>query len=308
MNEVFTLRSQADGLNLSVMVVRPEGKPVAVLQLAHGMRGCKERFLPFMEYMAEHGVVCVANDHRGHGSSVRSPEDLGYMYKGGWRALVDDMKTVTDWVHSEYPDMPLYLLGHSMGSLAARAYVKDYDSKIDGLFICGSPSYNSLSVFGRFLTGIMGLWRGGRLRPVFLWTMASASYNRRFRDEGPMAWICSDPEVRKSFAANPHCNFIFTVNASHSLFCMMREAYSYSGWKVGNPNMMIYFISGTDDPCLINEKRFHHAAQHMAGRGYMNVTSALYPNMRHEVLNEIGKEAVWMDILEHINPTGRPNV
>jgi alpha-beta hydrolase superfamily lysophospholipase len=186
--------------------------------------------------------------------------------------------------------------------------LKDYDSKIDGLFICGSPSYNSLSVFGRFLTGIMGLWRGGRLRPAFLWTMASASYNRRFRDEGPMAWICSDPEVRKSFAANPHCNFIFTVNASHSLFCMMREAYSYSGWKVGNPNMMIYFISGTDDPCLINEKRFHHAAQHMAGRGYMNVTSALYPNMRHEVLNEIGKEAVWMDILEHINPTGRPNV
>lgn len=300
MNEVFTLRSEADGLNLSVTIVRPERKPTAVLQLAHGMRGCKERFLPFMEYMAEHGVVCVANDHRGHGSSVRSPEDLGYMYKGGWRALVDDMKTVTDWVHSEYPDMPLYLLGHSMGSLAARTYVKEYDSLIDGLFLCGSPSYNPLAVLGRVLTGVMGLWREGRMRPAFLEGMATARYNRRFKDEGPMSWICSDPQVRKSFAENPLCNFTFTVNATHSLLCMMRETYSSSGWQVGNPDMTIYFISGTDDPCMISEKRFHQAAQHMADRGYVNVTSALYPYMRHEVLNEIGKETVWDDILEHM--------
>ena len=84
------------------------------------------------------------------------------------------------------------------------------------------------------------------------------------------------------------------------MLCMMRETYSSSGWQVSNPDMTIYFISGTDDPCMISEKRFHQAAQHMADRGYMNVTSALYPYMRHEVLNEIGKEMVWDDILEHM--------
>ena len=83
MKDVFTLISSFDGLPLSVSVIRPDGPVKAVVQLAHGMRGCKERFLPVMEYLAGKGYACVANDHRGHGASLRAPEDLGYMYKGG---------------------------------------------------------------------------------------------------------------------------------------------------------------------------------------------------------------------------------
>ena len=75
----MTMRSLHDDLDISVMVVAPEQEPKAVLQIAHGICGCKERFIPFMEYMAGHGVLCVAGDHRGHGASVKSPDDLGYM-------------------------------------------------------------------------------------------------------------------------------------------------------------------------------------------------------------------------------------
>ena len=82
MNTNFTLDSAYDGLHLSVLMVRPEGDPEAVLQISHGVCGCKERYIPFMEYMAGHGVACVACDHRGHGDSVLSREDMGYMYKG----------------------------------------------------------------------------------------------------------------------------------------------------------------------------------------------------------------------------------
>ena len=83
MTERFTIRSDADSLDISVMTVAPEeGSIKAVLQLSHGMCGCKERFMPFMEYMARNGIMCVANDHRGHGESVRTSRDLGYMYEG----------------------------------------------------------------------------------------------------------------------------------------------------------------------------------------------------------------------------------
>ena len=102
MTEQATLRSRYDDLDISVLVVRPEGEAKAVLQLAHGMSGCKERFLPFMEFMAEHGVVCVANDHRGHGDSVKTPTDLGYMYGGGKDALIDDMRGVTEAICRVY--------------------------------------------------------------------------------------------------------------------------------------------------------------------------------------------------------------
>ena len=117
MTERFILKSDVDALDISVVVVSPEeGSPKMALQLAHGMCGCKERFMPFMEYMASKGVLCVANDHRGHGESVRKTDDLGYMYEGGADAMVEDMAQISRWIHSCHAGIPLYLLGHSMGS------------------------------------------------------------------------------------------------------------------------------------------------------------------------------------------------
>lgn len=100
--------SAYDWLSISVAAVYPENHPKAVLQISHGMCGCKERFLPLMEYMAAHGVSCVANDHRGHGLSVKNEKDRGYMYKGGYKSLADDMKMVTDWTRKSFEDVPVF--------------------------------------------------------------------------------------------------------------------------------------------------------------------------------------------------------
>ena len=108
---------------LDGLVVEPEEgvQRTALLQLSHGMSEYKERYLPFMEFMAEHGVVCVIHDHRGHGKSVKSEQDLGFMYGAGGAGLVEDLFQVTVWAKKEYPDLPFILMGHSMGSwLCAR--------------------------------------------------------------------------------------------------------------------------------------------------------------------------------------------
>jgi len=297
----MTLRSSYDDLDLSVLAVFPKDSPKAVLQLAHGMCGCKERFLPVMKYMAENGVACVAGDHRGHGGSVKSMDDLGYMYKGGYRALVDDMRMITRWVREQYPDVPFYLLGHSMGSLAARVYVKWDDSGVDGLILCGSPSWNPMSFIGKMISGMLCGVGLPRMRMSLIQKLTSARYNRRFRSEGELAWTCSDSESRKFIKENPVCNFQFTANATYSLMSMMIETYGGNGkWMLSNPQMPVLFISGQDDPTIISEAKYHSAVHYMNERGYMNVTSVLYPDMRHEVLNEIGKDVVWDDILSFI--------
>ena len=212
MTEEATLKSRYDGLDISVVVVRPEGEARAVLQLSHGMSGCKERFMPFMEFMAEQGGVCVANDHRGHGDSVKTAKELGYMYEGGQEALIDDMRGVTEAIADEYPGLPLFLLGHSMGSLAARAYTKKNDSQLDGLILCGSPSPNSLAPIGRLIVKEMCRKDNGKRRPESLQKFTSSRYNRKFRQEGYQAWTCSDPEVRRRFADDPRCNFNITAD------------------------------------------------------------------------------------------------
>lgn len=292
------LASRVDGLGIAVLVVEPDSAPKAVLQLSHGVCGRKERYLPFMEFMARHGVACVAGDHRGHGDSVRSNEDLGYMYRGGYIALVDDMRMITDWIHSNYPDVPLYLLGHSMGSMAARVYAKYDDSDIDGMVLCGSPSWDGTSRFARVVTALMCLIGLGHVRMTRSHRLASDKYNRKFASEGYQAWICSDPAVRESFANDEKCNFFLTANGSYNMMCLMGETYNDDKWSVSNPCMPIYFISGEDDPIMLTEDDFHNCILHMCNKGYTNVSSALYTGMRHEVLNEIGKEIVWNDILD----------
>lgn len=297
MKEFHTFVSRYDSLEISYVVVRPEGQPKAVLQLLHGMCGCKERFLPFMEFMAGQGVVCIANDHRGHGDSVKSADDLGYMYDGGYVALVDDVRQLNRMAAREWPCLPLYMLGHSMGSLALRTFLKNHTDRLDGVVICGSPAPNVLAHLSRVFS-CMAIRAGmGRKRPVNIQSLASAAYNRNFRNEGPKAWICSDPEVRKAFLSNPRTDFVFTFNASNALMNMMCETYSPAGWTVCNPDMPVLFLSGADDPCMVGPKGLDKAVMKMRQAGYHDVSYKIYPAMRHEILNEIGKERVWQDIL-----------
>lgn len=300
MNEVFPMRSRFDDVDISILLVKPETKPSAVLQLAHGMRGCKERFLPFMNYMAENGVACVANDHRGHGASVKTVADRGYMYSGGYPAVIEDMKMVTDQVHLMFPDTPIFLLGHSMGSLAVRTYLKSFDDSIEGVIISGSPSSSPMLSAGLLLAYIIKQFSDGHIRLKLSQQLVSSLYNRRFATEGPEAWICSNPQARKDFLNNPACRFDYTANAMHSLLNLMKETYSSEGWKMANPHLPVYFISGDEDPCMRGEANFHRSVAHLVEKGYDDVTSALYAGMRHEVLNEVNKESVWQDILDHI--------
>lgn len=296
----FTLKSSYDDLDISVLAVEPETRPLAVLQLAHGMRGHKERFIPFMEYMASRGVICVANDHRGHGASVHSREDMGYMYEGGWRALVDDMKTVSDWAMEKYAGLPLYLLGHSMGALAAHVYAYDYGSSLSGLILCGNPSRDRMSGAAYALTDLLCRLHLDRMRLSFLQEMTSRRYNRRFAAEGRHAWTCSDPAVRRSFAEDPLCSFALTANGCRCLLGLMREAYAPHD-SVSSADLTVLFLSGSADPCMISEQKFHRSAMQMHKTGFRDVSSVIYPGMRHEILNEIGKEKVWQEIVDMVS-------
>jgi alpha-beta hydrolase superfamily lysophospholipase len=88
------------------------------------------------------------------------------------------------------------------------------------------------------------------------------------------------------------------MNGANNLMKMMGQTYNLKGWNVSKPMMPILFISGSDDPCMISEKKFHQAAWSMYKVGYRNVRSSIYPDMRHEVLNEVDKLDVWNEILD----------
>ena len=292
------MKSRHDGLGISIIAVRPDGDIRAVLQIAHGMCGSKERYLAFMNFMADRGIACVAHDHRGHGSSILSPDDLGYMYEGGHEALVDDMHIVNEWVADEFSGLPVFMLGHSMGSLALRAYMRKFPSCADGVVICGSPSYFPLSpVFYRVASILCSIGLGHN-RPKAIYRVTTDYYNRHFDSEGMLAWICSDPQVRMDFISNPLHNFRLTLNGCRALMGLMLEAYSHKNFDSSLKELPVLFLSGEDDPCMGGPSGLDKAVCAVRDAGCRNVRIKTYPAMRHEILNEIGKERVWQDIYD----------
>ena len=307
--EFFTLKSDFDALELKLMLVRPVGKPRALVQLAHGMCEHKERYAPFMEYLAERGCLCVINDHRGHGGSVRSAKDLGYFYANGDEGVVEDLHQITQWMKAQWPGLPLFLLGHSMGSLAVRAYCERYDREIDALAVCGSPGCHAPSSlrFGLALISLLECVRGDRYHSPVIQRLTTGVFARRFPDpEHPNAWISANPENVRAYEADPLCNFTFTLNGNRSLLRLLRRAYALKPER-GNPDLPVRFFSGAEDPCAPDARGFRDAVERMRSAGYRNVEGRLFPGMRHEILNEDGREAVFEAIWrEAFEPNLRP--
>lgn len=290
------MESLYDHLELGVTIVEPDGKPLGLLHIAHGMCEYKERYDEFMKYMCEHGFICVIHDHRGHGESVTQKDDLGYFYDDSGSFIMEDLHQIIAVMKEKYPNIPCYLLGHSMGSLVVRSYIKKYDYEIDGLIVCGSPSKNPMAKLGRFLVKMMIRLKGDRYRSKFIHNMAFSAYGKKFNEDSEHAWICSDSKVVDTYDQDDYCNFTFTLNGFLNLFTLMIHTYDEEGWITRHKDLPIFFIAGSEDPCIVNERKFYQAVDFMKRLGYKLTDSKLYPGKRHEILNEDIKFEVYEDI------------
>lgn len=298
--EEFTITSNYDGLILGVSMKVPKN-PKGIIQLVHGMAEHRKRYYDVMKYFYHQGYITIIHDHRGHGNSVKDQKDWGYFYENGSEAVVEDVYQITRYIKEKYPNLPFFLFGHSMGSLIVRCYTKKYDHELNGLIVCGSPSYNPGAKAILPYIHAMKKIKGSHHRSNMIQILAFGLFNKNFQHEkSPNAWICSNQDVVANYDKDPACGFIFTLNGFETLFKLVNQTYSKKGWKLSHPDLPILFLAGKEDPCIMNEKHFHKAIQSMQKVGYHNLTGKLYDSCRHEILNETIKEDVYQDILAFI--------
>lgn len=291
----LTFKSDFDKLEISAVIAVPVGEPCGVVQIIHGMNEYKERYFDFIDYLAEQGFVCVIHDNRGHGHSVITDDDLGFMFKDGGKGFVSDIAQLNSRIHTAYPNLPCFMIGHSMGSLGARCFLKEHDDGINGLIVLGSPSYSRFFGFFRAINSALSKREKSRFRSEKIAEAAEKLYNKDFGSV-PHSWICSRKEVVEEFNENPLSNYIYTLNGYEALMYLIKETYSTKGWNVNSPNLPIRFISGKNDPVMISEKKFYESIQHLNKIGYESTSHRLFDNMRHEVLNEKNNVTVYRDI------------
>ncbi len=295
----FKFTSGHDGLEIHASIAVPSGEIKGIVQIVHGMCEYKERYLPFMDYLAEEGFISVIHDNRGHGKSISSEEDLGFLYKKGDEGFVKDIYQLCKIVKEAYPSAPYFMIGHSMGSLGVRNFLKQHDSEVQGVFILGTPCYKKFSRFGLSVDKALMQKLGSHFRSEKIDTLAQKSLNKPFgRDNTRNAWICSDKNVVAEFNADSGCNYIYTLNGYSSLLYLLEDAYSKKGWRVENPQLPIRFLSGKCDSVMGCEKKFLKSVALMEKIGYENVSHRLFDGMRHEILNERDKMTVYKDIVK----------
>ena len=294
--ETFTLISRQDGLPLDVLMTLPDDRENlrGLVQISHGMCEHKERYIPFMEFLAARGYAAVIHDHRGHGQNALNSDTLGFFGDEDGEAVVEDLHQVTCGARQRFPGVPITLLGHSMGSLAARKYIKKYDDQISQLVLSGAPWNNPGARAGLAMSRAMARIRGPRHRSRFIHELADGAFGRAFENNG---WLSSNEENVRAFNEHPLDGFCFTLNGYMNLFSLVLDVYDKKGWQMKNPDLPVFFVAGQDDPVIGSREKWIAEQTFLKDLGYHDVRGTLYPGMRHEILMEHEAQMVMNDIL-----------
>ncbi len=296
----FTFLSDSDALEIHCTAIYPDNNIIGVVQIVHGMCEHRKRYYPFMEFLARKGYLTVIYDNRGHGQSIEDISYLGHFHEGGYEALVDDIRKMNYMLKEKISGVPYILIGHSMGSMAVRCFMKKYDNCVDKVILCGSPSGFAIAPLGLMLTKLIGKIKGDKNHSKILdYIVVNSNFESKF--DGPVhSWISSDSEVVEVYNQDPLCNFTFTINGYNELIRLMMECYNKKSWNMNNKKLPVLFLSGKDDPCHISPRKFGKSVHFLKDMGYENVSARLYGGMRHEILNEKNKKRVYRDIYNFI--------
>lgn len=296
--------NSTDNINkLHVYCFEPTSEPVAILQISHGMIEHIKRYSEFAKFMNDHGFVVIGNDHLGHGLTAKE-EDYGYFGEGKSKTVVDDLYEVTKYAKETYgKDLPYFLLGHSMGSFMARRYLMTYGSELSGAIISGTGSQpKAVLASGILLANITGLIKGERYVPSLLKTIAFGAYNKRIDNpKSEHAWLSRDEEIVKIYDKDKMCTFDFTVNGYKTLFDAIDFIQKKENINKIPKKLPVLFISGKEDPVGNYGKGVEQAYDDFCNLGIDNSEIVLYHDARHELLNEIEREAVFKDIYDWIS-------
>ncbi len=291
----------SDGKNtLSGVMYVPNGQPLGIFHLVHGMTEYIDRFDHLFSFLAENGYVAFGFDNLGHGKTAKSTDELGFIaHKNGWKYLVHDCIAYSKAVKEMFPDKKLILMGHSMGSFITRLAVEYENELYDKYIICGTSGPNPLSKSGIILAGLIKLLYGEKHISKTLYGIAFGSYNKKFEPISEFEWLTKDREIINKYSQDSFCNFKFTVSAIIDLMKLLSNCNRKDWFKSINKSLPVFIISGEDDPVGNYGKGVITVYERLKKEG-SNVRLKLYKSCRHEIHNDSCKEEMFSDILSFL--------
>jgi len=287
-----------EGKQLNTTLFLPEGEPVAVIVLLHGLAEHFGRYRRFAESLTAEGIALCGHDHLGHGAAVPEEERGFFRNKNGWETVCRDGASLVKAMREKFPTVPIILMGHSMGSFMARTIYLRGMVALDGLILAGTGNMASVIVTGGKLVGKwISLWRGKDKVSPLLTSLALGAYDKPFKGEGKNAWISSQKDEIERYNADPLCGFDVKIGMFLDMFDGLSYIFNKKNIRLADKSVPILFVSGKDDPVGDMGKGVTKAYNAFCEAGVQDVSMILYDGCRHEILNDTCREETEKDIL-----------
>lgn len=280
------------------MPAGPEGSsPHAVVQIVHGMSEHVRRYDDFARFLAGRGFAVCGDDHIGHGASA-PPHKRGCMpAKGGNEVLIADEHTLRGIAQKRFPQAPYVFFGHSMGSFITRCYIARHGEGLAAAVICGTGTVPvPTSRAGNLLARAVCAARGEDHRSALIDSMGAGAYSKAVPGPTGMEWLSHNADNVQAYLSDDECGFMFSVGGYAALTALTAEACSRACAAAVPHDLPLLYIAGDGDPVGNMGKGVRAAAKLARDAGSVDVTCTIYDNMRHEILNERGHEAVYRDV------------
>ena len=280
----------------------PEDKPKAIVLLAHGMAEHGGRYARLGQALNEAGFGLYAHDQRGHGKTAERGTLGYYADEDGWCAVVSDVANLNRHIGQSHPGTPVFILGHSMGSYIAQAYLLHHSASVQGAILSASnfqpvALYRSASLIARFER-----WRQGpKGRSALIEWLSFGSFNKAFKpNRTRYDWLSRDPAEVDAYANDPLCGFRCTNQLWVDLLGGLQQISKASNLVQIDSSLPVLVIGGTCDP-VSEGKRLVDLSDALRKAGLQQVQLNLYPHARHELFNETNRDDVTADAIAWLN-------
>ena len=296
----FHYPSARDGCSIHALEWAPEGPPRGIVHLVHGISEHIGRYDETARFLAEHGFLVCGEDHLGHGRTVTDGSYGFFAPENGWTLAARGVRALRKLEGARHPNLPYFLLGHSMGSFLTRTYLILWPGTVSGAVLMGTGQEPApLVALGKRISALECRRLGPRGVSPLVHTLSLGAYNRRFRpSRTPSDWLSRDPAEVDAFLADPLCQSRPTVSLFRDMMGGLQLIARRDQLARMDPSVPVCFLSGQEDPVGGMGRGVEQVVRMFQDAGCRDLSLHLYPGARHELFHEQNRREVWADLLD----------